>query len=101
MKGVWAAQAEALFDIRVMDTDAQSYTIATLLILFSYQLSYLDAVEAKHASFTPFVTLIDGVLAREANSVTKLLATKIALKWGKQLSEVGWCLLYFEPQKRQ
>ncbi|KAL5503457.1 hypothetical protein EMCRGX_G010411 [Ephydatia muelleri] len=75
-----------------MDTDAQSYTIATLLILFSYQLSYLDAVEAKHASFTPFVTSIDGVLAREDNSVTKLLATKVVLKWGKQLSEAcPWC----------
>ena len=52
---------------------------------------YLDAVEARHASFTPFVTSIDGVLAREANSVIKLLATNIALKWEKPLSEVtGW-----------
>ena len=33
---------------------------------------YLDAVEARHVSFTPFVTSIDGVLAREANSVMKL-----------------------------
>ena len=53
---------------------------------------YLDhAVEARHASLTPFVTSIDGVLARDANSVMKLLATKIALKWEKPLSEVtGW-----------
>ena len=49
---------------------------------------YLDAVEAGHASFTPFVTSIDGVLAHEANSVVKLLATKIALKWEKSLSAV-------------
>ena len=35
VRGLWAAQTEALFDICVMDTDAQSYT---LLILFSYQL---------------------------------------------------------------
>ena len=39
-----------------------------------------------HASFTHFVTSIDIVLAREANSVMKLLATKIALKWEKPLS---------------
>ena len=77
------------------------HILAALLILFSYQLSYLDAVEARHASFTPFVTSIDGVYAREANSIMKLLATKVALKWEKQLSEVGWRLLYFEPQKRQ
>ena len=42
---------------------------------------YLDAVEARHASFTHFVTSIDGVLAHETNSVMKLLATNIVLKW--------------------
>ena len=70
-----------------------SHTLAVLFILFSYKKKkkYLDAVEARHASFTPFVTSIDGVLAREANSVIKLLATRIALKWEKPLSEVtGW-----------
>ena len=73
-----------------------SHILAALLILFSYQLrmrrkKYLDAVEGRHASFTPFVTSIDGVLAREANSVMKILATKIALKWENPLSEVtGW-----------
>ena len=58
---------------------------------YQLRMKYLDGVEARHASFTPFVTSIDGVLAREANSVMKLLATKIALKWEKPLSEVnGW-----------
>ena len=90
---LWAAQTEALFDICVMDTDAQSYTSRTVdSVLLSAEnekkKKYLEAVEARHASFIPFVTSIDGVLAREANSVMKLLATKIALKWENPLSEV-------------
>ena len=80
VRGMWAAQTEALFDIRVMDTDAQSYTSRTVdSVLLSAKnekkKKYLQAVEARHASFTPFVTSIDGVLGREANSVMKLLAT--------------------------
>ena len=96
VRGLWAAQTELLLDIHVMDTDTQSYTSRTVdsvLLSAEYEKKkkYLDAVEARHASFTPFVTSIDGVLAREANSVIKLLATKIALKWEKPLSEVtGW-----------
>ena len=60
---MWATQTEVLLDIHVMDTDAQSYTSRTV-ILFSYQLKkkYLDAIEVRHASFTPFVTSIDGIL---------------------------------------
>ena len=90
VRGLWVAQTEALLDIRVMDTDAQSYTSRTVdSVLLSAEnekkKKYLDAVEARHASFTPFVTSIDGVLAREANSVIKLLATRIALKWEKPL----------------
>ena len=79
-------------------TDAQSYTSRTVdSVLLSAEnetkKKYLDAVEARHASFTPFVTSIDGILAREANTVIKLLATKIVLKWEKPLSEVtGWVL---------
>ncbi|KAL5493238.1 hypothetical protein EMCRGX_G014385 [Ephydatia muelleri] len=66
VRGLWAAQTEALFDIRVMDTDAQSYisrTVDSVLLSAENEKKYLDA----------------------------LLATKIALKWEKPLSEVtGW-----------
>ena len=35
VRGVWSPQSEALFDIRVIDTDAQSYlTTAPNLVLF-------------------------------------------------------------------
>ena len=96
VRGLWAAQTEALPDIHVMDTDAQSYSSRTVdSVLLSAEnekkKKYLDAVESRHASLTPFVTSIDCVYAREANSIMKLLATKIPLKWEKPLSEVtGW-----------
>ena len=86
VRGLWAARLRRyLILIHVMDSDAQSYTCRTVdSVLLSTEnekkKKYLDAVEASHASFTPFVTSINGVLAREANTVMKLLATKIALK---------------------
>ena len=51
-------------------------------VSFGLQNMYLEAVEARHASFTPSVTSINGILGC-ANSVMKRLATKIALKWEK------------------
>ena len=74
----------------VIPTDTQSYTSRTVdSVLLSAEnekkKKYLDAVEARHASFAHFVTSIDGVIAREANSVMKLLA---ALKWVREVT--GW-----------
>ena len=67
-----AAQTETLLDIRVMDTDAQSYASRTVdSVLLSAEnekkKKYLDA---------PFVTLIDGVLAREFSNQNSLKVGK-------------------------
>ena len=56
VRRLWAAQTEALLDIRVMDTDAQSYTSRTVdSVLLSAEnekkKKYLDAVDTRHASF--------------------------------------------------
>ena len=52
---------------------------------------YLEAVQTRRATFTPFVVSVDGVLGREANVLIKRLAEQIAFKWEKSLSEVmGW-----------
>ena len=42
---------------------------------------YLEAVQTRHATFSPFVVSVDGVLGREANVLIKRLAEKIAYKW--------------------
>ena len=52
---------------------------------------YTQATEARHATFSPFVLSVDGVLAREARFVLKRFADKLSKKWSKPYSEVmGW-----------
>ena len=61
----------ALLDVRVVDTDAQSYTNRLVsAVLSSAELEkknkYTAAAESRRASFTPFVVSVDGVFGREA-----------------------------------
>ena len=58
VRGVWIPQSEALFDIRVVDTDAQSYRSRTpLAVLCSAECDkkrkYLQACLDRRATFTP------------------------------------------------
>jgi hypothetical protein len=93
VRGVWQPQSVALFDIRVIDTDAQSYATRTIPSLLQSAESqkkskYHDACEMGHASFTPLVVTADGLFGREAKSFIHHLCERIALKWGKNHSEV-------------
>ena len=96
VRGVWQPQAEALFDVRVVDTDAQSYVQrAVSAVLASAEREkkrkYSQAIEARHASFFPFVLSVDGLLAREARFVLKHFADRLATKWSRPYPEVmGW-----------
>ena len=67
IRGVWQSQTVALFDVRVIDTDASSYLhrdVATILssVEEEKKRKYNDAPEARRASFTPLVVSIGGVL---------------------------------------
>ena len=67
VRGVWIPQGEALFDVRVVDTDASSYvncSVSTVLASAEEEKKrkYLPAAELHHASFTPFVVSVDGHL---------------------------------------
>ena len=54
-------------------------------------MKYVDAVEARHATFAPFVESVDGVLGREARMFVNHLGDSIADMWKKSHSEVtGW-----------
>ena len=44
---------------------------------------YVDTVEARHATFTPFVVSVDGVLGREARMFVNHLGDCIANVWKK------------------
>ena len=65
VRGVWQPQSEALFDVCVVDTDAQSYisrSVADVLVGAEEEKKwkYRLAAEARHASFSPFVVSVDG-----------------------------------------
>ena len=67
VRGVWQSQTVALFDIRVIDTDAPSYLHWDVVSILSSaeeekKRKYNDAAEARRASFTPLVVSVDGVL---------------------------------------
>ena len=86
IRGVWESQTVALFDIRVIDTDAPSYLHRDVASVLSSaeeekKRKYIDAAEARRASFTPLVVSVGGVLGREAECFIQLLADKIALKY--------------------
>ena len=57
--------------MRVVDTDALSYLSGSVDAILSSaeqekKRKYLEAVEARHASFTPFVMSVDGFLGCKA-----------------------------------
>ena len=60
VRGVWIPQGEALFDVRVVDTDAASYVNRSVSAVLASaeeekKRKYLSAAKLRHASFTPFV----------------------------------------------
>ena len=64
-------QGEALFNVGVVDTDAQSYISRSVVDVFAgaeeeKKREYRLAAEACHASFSPFVVSVDGALGKEA-----------------------------------
>ena len=96
VRGVWVPQAEALFDIRVIDTDAQSYRTQSPIDVLSgaekdKKKKYLEACSDRRAMFTPLCTSVDGLLGREANVFVKRIAERLSYKWNTNYGQVlGW-----------
>ena len=71
IRGVWEPLAEVLFDIRVTDTDTQSYhSLSPQSVLASAEedkkRKYSNACADRRASFTPLCLSVDGLLGGEA-----------------------------------
>ena len=86
VQGVWLPQAEALFNIRIIDTDAQSYLGQSPTQVLSAaenekKRKYLDAAVAHRAHFTPLCFLVDGVAGSEAASFLKRLGYCFSTRW--------------------
>ena len=95
-RGVWESQTEALFDIRVVDTDAQSYRARRPCdVLGSAEVEkkrkYLQACQDRRATFTPLCVSVDGMFGSEAEFFVKRLGDFLAAKWERPYSVVmGW-----------
>jgi len=71
MRGVWQLQTKALFDVCAIYTDTQLYAHRTVNAGLSTaekekKRKYTHEAHVRHASFSPFVVSVDGVLAQEA-----------------------------------
>ena len=96
VRWVWLPQAEALFDIRVVDTDAQSYLRhAPSRVLLNAEVEkknkYAEACAARRAHFTPLCFSVDGLAGSEANCFLKRMACRLSSRWDRSYAEVlGW-----------
>jgi hypothetical protein len=86
VRGAWRPHTLALFDVRVMDTDAMSYASTSPQNALSNaeqvkKAKYAAACEQRRASFTPFVVSVDGVLGKEATAFIQRLSSSLAAKW--------------------
>jgi len=92
VRGVWQPLTEALFDIIVVDTDAQSYSACTPLVVLCLakaekKRKYLQACHDRHATFTPLCVSVDGVLGPETEFFVKRLSDFL-LPSGRVLMEL-------------
>ena len=93
VRGLYESQVEASLDIRVTDTDAESFKLKSVLQVLKLhetekKRKYKKAFEERRWHFTPFVCSVDGALGREAVGFLKRLAQKLAVKWHSAYSVV-------------
>ena len=93
VRGVWQPQAEGLFDIRVVDTDAQSYVgrSPTEVLITAEQekkAKYAEACLQRRALFTTLCVSVDGLLGCETSSFIKILAERLSSKWNMSYSTI-------------
>ena len=93
---VWEPQTEALFDIRVVDTDAWSYLAHSPHdVLCSAEgekkHKYLQACQNRRATFTLLCVSLDGMLGSKDEFFVKRLSDFLAARWERPYSVVmGW-----------
>ena len=92
--GFWAAGTQAIFDVRVTDTDAPSQrNVDPAKILKKHERAkkakYNDLCLARRRTFTPLVFSVDGLLGVEASAAMKRLATLLTGKWHQPYSQVA------------
>jgi hypothetical protein len=92
--GFWAAGTQAIFDVRVTDTDAPSQrNMDPAKILKKHEKAkkakYNDLCIARRRTFTPLVFTVDGLHGVEASAAMKRVATLLKDKWCQPFSQVA------------
>ena len=93
IRGFWNKGTDTIVDVRVTNVDAPTYLPHSVDTVLERQETekkqkYVKKCLEQRKSFTPYVTSIDGVIGREANSFHKQLATLLSHKWDKPYSVV-------------
>ena len=77
--GATESQTEALFDIRIVDTEVEK------------KHKYLQACQDRRTTFTPLCVSVDGMLGFEAEFFIKRLGDFLAARWERPYGVVmGW-----------
>lgn len=96
IRGAWQPQQMALFDIRVLDSDAPSYLSKTPEQVLreaekEKKRKYSSVVESQHSSFTPLCVSVDGLVGPEFSLFVKCLSDRLAAKWEQPYcSTINW-----------
>eukprot|EP00923_Selenidium_pygospionis_P017780 GHVN01031242.1.p1 GENE.GHVN01031242.1~~GHVN01031242.1.p1 ORF type:complete len:519 (+),score=81.03 GHVN01031242.1:1174-2730(+) len=96
VRGVFQPQAEALFDICVVDTDAQSHVRKTPAEVLAEAAKkkhdkYDEEVKKRRGKFVPFAVSVDGMLDKESDEVLKALSRRLSVRWQVRYSMcVSW-----------
>ena len=86
----------ALFDFRVVDTDALCYlSHSPAAVMASAEAEkkwkYCAAFSDHCATFTPLCFSVDGLASDETNSLLRHLVYSLSFKWDHSFSEIlGW-----------
>ena len=91
--GFWTRGTTAIFNIRVTDTDTNSYRNTDCVKVLKRQEKekkdkYGETCRHAHMHFTPLVFLVDGMEGEETTAAWKRLASRLAAKWKCKYSRV-------------
>eukprot|EP00923_Selenidium_pygospionis_P002843 GHVN01004364.1.p1 GENE.GHVN01004364.1~~GHVN01004364.1.p1 ORF type:complete len:695 (+),score=78.46 GHVN01004364.1:2-2086(+) len=96
VRGVFQPQTEALFDICVIDTDAQSHLNKTPAEVLAAAATmkhrkYDEEVKKRRGRFVPFAISVDGMMHKEAEEIIKAISRRLSVRWSRRYSEcVCW-----------
>ena len=91
--GFWKRGREAIFDVRITDTECRSnrnrcYTKVLASQEKEKKDKYLASCHEMRKDFTPLVYSVDGIAGREARAAEKRLAQYLSKKWRRTYSEM-------------